>query len=76
MKFIPSEILHEVARELQANFHFNLTTRSSLPEIAESARDLFADRGLRPRQSALLATAKMAKAMFLGTVDQTKDRTS
>lgn len=74
--FISDKILREVASELQINFQFNLTSRSPLPEIAESARDLFADRNLQPRWSALLLTAKIAKAMFLGTVDQTKKHNS
>ncbi len=75
-KFISDETLRSVARELQINFEFNLTSKSPLPEIAESARDLFADRNLQPRWSALLLTAKIAKAMFLGTVDQTKKHNS
>jgi hypothetical protein len=72
--FISDEILREVAKELQPHFEFNLTSRSPLPEIAESARDLFADRNLQPRWSALVLTAKIAKAMWMGTLDHTKQQ--
>lgn len=74
--FIPDSVLHEIATELQGHFHFNLTSRSPLREIAESARDLFADRDLRPRDSALFLTAKLAKARWLGTIDTTKQQNS
>jgi hypothetical protein len=70
--FIERKIIHEIADELQSHFQFNLTSASPLPEIAESARDLFTDRGLKPQPSALLFTAKVAKAKWLGTIDSTK----
>ena len=44
--FIPQSVLREVADELQVNFEFNLTSRSPLGEVAEAARERFADRGL------------------------------
>jgi len=72
--FVSDEILREVATELQPAFEFNLTSASSLSEIAEASQDLFADRGIRPRWSALLLTAKIAKAIWLGTIDHTKQQ--
>ena len=70
--FVSDKILREVAIELQPVFEFSLTSASPLPEIAEAAQDLFADRGIRPRWSALLLTAKIAKAIWMGTIDRTK----
>lgn len=72
--FVSDKILREVAIELQPAFEFSLTSASSLSEIAEASRDLFADRGIRPRWSALLLTAKIAKAIWLGTIDHTRQQ--
>jgi len=72
--FVSDEILREVAIELQPAFEFSLTSASPLSEIAEASQDLFADRGVRPRWSALLLTAKIAKSMWLGTIDHTKQQ--
>jgi hypothetical protein len=76
-KFIPNSVIQDIAKEVQASFiHGSLFSQSSILEIAEAVQQSFDDRGLQPRRSAVLMTAKIAKAMFLGTIDHTKQTIS
>lgn len=70
--YVPQTVLASVALEIQENFEFNLHSQSTIAEIAQTAQSVFDDMGLRPRRSAVVATAKMAKAIFAGTINATK----
>lgn len=73
MTHIHDRDILRAAQDIQSAFEFSLTSASSLPEIAEHAREALADLGHRNiRQSAALLVAKQAKALWLERIMATK----
>jgi len=72
-KYLTSEDLTEVAGSIQTSFEFNLTSVSSIPEVARVVREELSDRGWPTRRSLCLCIAKLAKAMWQETIFNTRN---
>ena len=67
--FVTEDQVMEIAQDLQSDFlHGNLHSQSSIPSIAQRAREELADRNLPTRKSLCFVIAKQAQLMFHGNV--------
>ena len=73
-KFLHQSDIDEVVSELLTHFQFNLTSRSTVHEIADKAQEILIDNDLPDRRSLAIVIAKQAKARFVGQIESTKNQ--
>jgi hypothetical protein len=73
-QFLNQSDIDEVVSELLTHFQFNLTSRSSIHEIADNAQEILIDNDLPSRRSLAIIIAKQAKARFVGQIESTKSK--
>ena len=73
-KFLTDSDINEVVAEVLPHFHFNLTSRSRISEIAEVAQEKLSELGFVTRRSLAVLVAKKAKASFFGQIEITQNR--
>ena len=72
--YLTAAELSEVAQSVQVNFEFNLTTRSTIHEVAAVVKEELQDRNWPTRPSLCLAIAKLAQALWVETCHATATR--
>lgn len=75
-KFLTDSDINEVVAEVLPHFHFNLTSRSPISEIAEVAQEKLSELGFVTRRSLAVLVAKKAKASFFGQIQITQKNLS
>ena len=70
--FITANQIEDISSELLVHFEFNLTSASSLNEIASVVSEHMTDNSLPNRKSLCLVIAKLMKAKWQEVCFQTK----
>ena len=73
-QFLHQSDIDEVVSELLTHFQFNLTSRSTIHEIADKDQDILIENHLPDRRSLAIVIAKQAKARFVGQIESTKNQ--
>ena len=73
-RFLHQSDIDEVASQVLTHFQFNLTSRSTIAEIADVAHDILIENLLPDRRSLAVIIAKQAKARFVGQIESTKNQ--
>ena len=69
-KFLKPSEIDKVIKEVLTHFEFNLTSRSPLSEVIETALEKLQDNGFPQRRSLAIVIAKQAKARWVGTFNR------
>lgn len=65
--FLDQSDIDEVVEQVLTHFEFNLTSRSPISEVTETALEVLQDNDLPTRRSLAIIIAKQAKAKWVGT---------
>lgn len=65
--FLNQSDIDEVVEQVLTHFEFNLTSRSPISEVTETALGVLQDNDLPTRRSLAIIIAKQAKAKWVGT---------
>jgi len=69
-KFLNQSEIDEVVEDVLTHFEFNLTSRSPISEVTETALEKLQDNGFPQRRSLAIIIAKQAKARWVGTFNR------